>query len=90
MSCSGRPFRRLRPEPDITAQSLNTLRTAMAVTHNPPVEADREDATAGAKGDPRADVVSRQYSRWRYPRRTFWRLDFVAMALNGAAGRQAG
>jgi len=41
----------------------NCLRTAIAVTHNPPVEVDRVDVTA----DPREDVVSRQYQRWRYP-----------------------
>ena len=41
----------------------NCLRTAIAVTHNPPVEVDRVDVTA----DPREDIVSRQYQRWRYP-----------------------
>jgi SAM-dependent methyltransferase len=37
------------------------------VTDNPPVKVDREDVTAQETGDPRADVVSRQYERWRYP-----------------------
>ena len=36
---------------------------ARAVTDNSRVEVDDVDATA----DPREDVVSRQYQRWRYP-----------------------
>lgn len=49
------------------------MRTALAVTHNPRVASDPKDpkvpkhVSDGEKSDPRADVVSRQYQRWRYP-----------------------
>jgi SAM-dependent methyltransferase len=42
------------------------LRAESAAAHNPAVE--EGGTSAEVKTDPRADVVSRQYERWRYPR----------------------
>jgi SAM-dependent methyltransferase len=48
------------------APRTGSLRAESAAPHNPAVE--EGGARAEVKADPRADVVSRQYERWRYPR----------------------
>jgi hypothetical protein len=45
---------------------IGSLRPESAAAHNPAVGRGR--AGADMKADPRADVVTRQYERWRYPR----------------------
>jgi SAM-dependent methyltransferase len=45
---------------------VGSLRAESAAAHNPAVE--EGGAGADVKADPRADVVSRRYERWRYPR----------------------
>jgi SAM-dependent methyltransferase len=41
------------------------LRAESAAAHNPAVQ--EGGASGGTKNDPRADVVTRQYERWKYP-----------------------
>ncbi len=48
------------------ALRIGSLRAESAAAHNPAVE--EGGPSVDVKADPRADVVSRQYERWRYPR----------------------